>query len=911
VTGSIGRVWQLAFALIIMLASSVSFAENAPVPVPAGEMKLDGAVWNTAPADNPSMLYRVAPMPPMPRAPLGAPAPKPRAPLPGAHIPSLAVPSPMPKEPGLVPQVGGTWISAPAVSAAVGLCNPLLLRDGSVIAHNCAAGDWWKLTPDFTGNYANGTWTQTASLPSGYGPLYNSSAVLGDGKLIVQGGEYNSACHDGSGNLYEVWTSLGAIYDPAANIWTAVSPPTSGAQWVNTDACGTQQANGGVGDAQSIVLPNGTFMLGACCANPSLDALFNETGLSWTGTGAPSTYQDEQGYTLLQNGKVLTIDVWDSLAPNVGVGTQIYDPGSSAWSAGPSTTQSLVDPCGNYEIGPALMRPDGSVVAFGGNTAGGANNASCASTPGDPTQILTSGAWAAGPQAPFVCGTGGNRACNLGDAPAALLPSGNILFGASSGYGETPVHFFEFTTANTIQQVSDPPNAATSANYYYNFLVLPSGQIFVTDFSNIAKIYTPTGSASSGWAPTITAAPAITLSQGNNFALSGTQFAGLSQGAAYGDDNQSTTNYPIVKITNTASGHVNYARTLSSSTFSIAPGAAGATTFALQGLEAGPSTLSVVANGIPSAPVNVSVQRSLRANAPYFAGTANPPGLLWRNATGGAVSIWNMNSSGGVSGYAGGQQVTNDWLIAGVGDFNNDGVADILWRNINGTVGIWFMNANGTVKGYGGGQSVPAEWILIGTGDFNGDGVADILWRDTNGTIGIWFMNADGSIKGYGGGQAVANSWNVAGLGDFNKDGVTDILWRNTNGTVGLWFMNPDGSIKGYGGGQSIPAEWTILGTGDFNRDGVADVLWRDTNGTIEVWFMNTDGSAKGYGGGQAVPNSWSIVGVADFNQDGVADILWQNVDGTIGFWFMNADGSIKGYGGGQVVSPANWWLVQ
>jgi hypothetical protein len=38
--------------------------------------------------------------------------------------------------------------------------------------------DWWKLTPDNTGSYLNGTWTQLASLPPGYSPLYHSSAVL-------------------------------------------------------------------------------------------------------------------------------------------------------------------------------------------------------------------------------------------------------------------------------------------------------------------------------------------------------------------------------------------------------------------------------------------------------------------------------------------------------------------------------------------------------------------------------------------------------------------------------------------------------------------------------------------------------------------------------------------------------------
>src|ERR1039457_1318528 len=79
----------------------------------------------------------------------------------------------------------------------------LLLTDGRVLVHNTEFRAWWTLTPDLTGSYLNGTWKRAGALPAGYGPLYYSSAVLPDGRVVIMGGEYNLG--------KEVWTTLGAI----------------------------------------------------------------------------------------------------------------------------------------------------------------------------------------------------------------------------------------------------------------------------------------------------------------------------------------------------------------------------------------------------------------------------------------------------------------------------------------------------------------------------------------------------------------------------------------------------------------------------------------------------------------------------------------------------------------------------
>jgi hypothetical protein len=498
---------------------------------------------------------------------------------------------------------GGTWTALPHAPAA--LANPLLLTDGTVIAQHADTGHWSKLTPDINGNYATGTWSAIATMPviggTQYAPLYHSSAVLPDGRVIVMGGEYN-------GGNTPVWTNLGAIYDPVANEWTAVAAPPGWGYFPN--------GTGVIGDSESVVLADGTFMQSACCLLPDGDALLNPATLEWTETGAPrfgNYYQDEQGYNLLPNGRVLTVDIWTTFDFNTfyidsnPTNAEVYEPKAGLWVPTGSTPVSLVDAyqCGTFEIGPAVMRPDGTLVGFGGNTG-------CKTDPVkvDPTAIydVSTGTWSAGPNVPEVCGRSGVRACDLADGGAAMLPGGNILFAASAGYGGAPTHFFEFTSGDVISQVSDPLfNSDHSGAYYYNFLVLPNGQIMMTDFTDSPEVYTPAGSPNAAWAPRITSYPPV-VNPGGYYEISGTQFNGLSQGAYYGDDVQTFTNYPLVQITNYSTGHVFYARTANHSTMSIEPKHRGSTTFTVPGtIEAGYSNLAVIANGIASEGVLIYV----------------------------------------------------------------------------------------------------------------------------------------------------------------------------------------------------------------------------------------------------------------------------------------------------------------
>src|SRR5204862_7530605 len=115
------------------------------------------------------------------------------------------------------------------------------------------------------------------------------------------------------------------------------------------------------------------------------------------------------------------------------------------------------------------------------------------------------------------------------------------------------------------------PGSAGMAVFQTRFLLLPTGQILYSNNSSTLSLYTPDGSPKAAWKPTITSAPSD-LVVGHTYVISGTQLNGLSQACSYGDDAQMATNYPLVRLTDTATGKVRYMFTAHHSTMGVATG---------------------------------------------------------------------------------------------------------------------------------------------------------------------------------------------------------------------------------------------------------------------------------------------------------------------------------------------------
>lgn len=488
----------------------------------------------------------------------------------------------------------GTWTDVGNVPfSGQGGWGPIQLTDGSVIIKQSftgSAGVWYDLAPDSKGKYTDGTWTKIAAMPAGYSPDFFAQQVLANGNVLIEGGEYNDQCARGC------WTNKGAIYDPVANAWSPVTPPSG---WNS------------IGDAESVILPDGTYMLADCCffgTGKQVLATISGTSVTWA---TPTTTwscanngpcMDEEGFTSLPDGDILLVDVWDYT--NTSDEYWIYDTAKASWSE-PGSTPDRMSDTSHFELGAAPLTPlgsaQGTIIQLTANTV----------TPG-PSDVynVATGKWSTGPTLKV-----GTSTYIMADAPAAVLPDGNVLVEGSTCYGNcSPAHFWEFkTTKNGVvkaTQVNDTKTSPNSNCFTGNLLPLPTGQVLWdnSQSSTEVAVYTPKGKAKTAWQPVVSSVSnSLTVGSTGN-AISGTNFNGFSLGGYYGDDAQAATNFPLVRITNTSTGDVCFGRSYNFSTMGVwTTGTTNAVFDIPKSCETGASTLQVIANGIASAGVSVTL----------------------------------------------------------------------------------------------------------------------------------------------------------------------------------------------------------------------------------------------------------------------------------------------------------------
>jgi Galactose oxidase, central domain len=485
----------------------------------------------------------------------------------------------------------GTWVAVahqtPNVSPNGNPSLMLLLSDGTVMVENDPTGgggsNWFRLTPDIHGSYVNGTWTSLA--PMHYTRAGCSSFILTNGQVFVAGGEY------GTGG------ATAEAYDPVANTWTVAPVPTSILNPTNQSPIWGTGVLQSFGDSIAEILADGNVLVApVAVAYPRETVIYDPVSNSFT--AGPNlknaSSQSEASWVKLPDNSILTID------PS-STNSERYIPSLNQWISDANvpvvvySTNSGVTGAAPGELGPGFLLPNGKAFFCGSTT----HNAVYT-----PSGSTNAGAWSAGPDYPMA----GTNAQGMPDAPGAMMVNGKIL--CATGVANTfngPINFFEYDyVSNAWTQVSSPSSAASSAApYYTKFLDLPDGNVLWNYGSPQLYIYKPDG------VPVALGKPVIASIRGNadgSYHLTGMGLNGISEGAAYGDDAQMASNYPLVRLTNGV-GSVYYARTFNwSSTGVMTSNKVVTTEFTLLGgLAAGTYSLVAVANGIASDPVQFTI----------------------------------------------------------------------------------------------------------------------------------------------------------------------------------------------------------------------------------------------------------------------------------------------------------------
>ncbi len=457
----------------------------------------------------------------------------------------------------------GSW-SKVANNPGFSASTMLLLTDGTVMCQEQGGLRWKKLTPDANGSYINGTWTDLA--PMHNTRRYYASAVLKDGRVFVSGGEYSDA--GGETNVTE-------IYDPVTDVWTQLTPPTG---WSS------------VGDAPCAVLPDGRVLLGDIYGTRTI--IFDPVTETWTAGPTKGAASSEESWVLLPDETVVTVRC------NSSKRADKYVAASNTWVGGGTLPVGIIE-ISSSEIGAGVLRNDGRAFFAGAN----GHTALYAA----PAVASDPGSWTQGPDFPNDP-LGQTVGCK--DAPACLMTNGKILIAAGPVDGShwlSPTYFFEYNGAS-LNRVSDPVNS-TGVPYIGRMLLLPTGQILFAAQTGEVYAYSYFGCPDSCWRPTITTYPTVVRPL-RSYTIEGHRFNGMSQAVGYGDDAAASTNYPLVRIRNKASGHVRYCRTFEHSTMGVATGSAPTSTnfHVPWDIELGASEICVVANGIssPCCPLTVA-----------------------------------------------------------------------------------------------------------------------------------------------------------------------------------------------------------------------------------------------------------------------------------------------------------------
>jgi hypothetical protein len=225
----------------------------------------------------------------------------------------------------------------------------------------------------------------------------------------------------------------------------------------------------------------------------------------------------------------------------------------------------------------------------------------------------------------------------------------------------------------------------------------------------------------------------------------------------------------------------------------------------------------------------------------------NVPDIVWRSGVTDQIAYWSLlgdttatfvagdfvKDASGTANFKTGEASKAVKLA----DFDGDGKKDVLLSS--GKVVLLDRQTNGKVisKGIKSFAANPdSSFVIKAVGDFNNDGTADLAWEsntsdrqlleyskpETNG-FDLAASNVRNLVP-----TGTPQAWNIVASKDFSSDGTSDLLWyNNVTGEFAVWAIDQrtgglvtKGSVTSFlklkGANLKISSDWEVVGTDEF-----------------------------------------------------------------------------------------------
>jgi hypothetical protein len=269
--------------------------------------------------------------------------------------------------------------------------------------------------------------------------------------------------------------------------------------------------------------------------------------------------------------------------------------------------------------------------------------------------------------------------------------------------------------------------------------------------------------------------------------------------------------------------------------------------------------------------------------------------IFWFNPTASQFGYWLMdtNDATGQVSRIGSKtfNVTPGYFVGAIGDFNGDGLADVIFTSNNNDLYLWQNNGQGGFQSTAIG-TYPAGWVLIGAGDVDGDGTDDLLWLNPSQCqFGYWLMkngvHVETSVK-----QITCGYYPIS-IGYYTPSNRISIIWSSASHDLYMWDENGLG--------------FTSYNISTPSYD-VSDVLvmlgggYEGTNITLAEYIPNQRSSTIGDGGAGTINRQFNAQGAqTSFSQgggwEGDVTLPWSSAGELIEGRSTNKTGLIYQYG--------------